>query len=446
VSLVFLLQELSPFDPVEETLLSSFGDRSFNKDALEDAYIREARAQFYHLPAFYISIRPSYFPKGIQEEVRKDRRKLRKNLLRFTRCAECADSFIKARDYFLNEAKGLNPGNELKIIIDRFERSSSLKDLNSAILGMNSLTHIDEESKANIGIVSKNWNSLKPASSGFIYPIFSWNGTQNRYHQYFNSLLSGDFGKSKTDSKEAIGKILKALKWTLSINILAFLFAASLGLYLGIWSFMKEGSSAEKGISTFFYFWYTMPEFWTATLLIIFFTTEEYGKWTNIFPSAGIKYWYSDQPILTQIGLNARQLMLPVICLTLPSLAYVSRLMKSKMNDVKSSDFILGLRAKGLSNSKIVYRHILRNAMIPYITILTGSIPGLFAGALVIEIIFNIPGTGKLMYDSILSTDWSVISGLVILLSLVTVLSYMLADVLYALVNPKINVVNNGTS
>ena len=138
--------------------------------------------------------------------------------------------------------------------------------------------------------------------------------------------------------------------------------------------------------------------------------------------------------------LNAKQLLLPVICITLPSLAYVSRIMKSKFSEVLSSGFILALRAKGLGENRILIGHVLKNGLIPFITIMTGSIPGLFAGSLVIEIIFNIPGIGKLLFESILSNDWPVISGLIIMLSVVTVLAYLLADILYSWANPKINV------
>ena len=162
--------------------------------------------------------------------------------------------------------------------------------------------------------------------------------------------------------------------------------------------------------------------------------------WANIFPSAGIKYWYADKTVSEQIMLNASQLILPVLCITLPSLAYVSRIMKSKFSEVLSFDFITSLKAKGISEKRLYNRHVLKNGMIPYITILTGSIPGLFAGSLVIEIIFSIPGIGKLLLDSIYGSDWGVISGLVIMLSLVTVLAYLLADILYSWANPRINI------
>jgi peptide/nickel transport system permease protein len=155
----------------------------------------------------------------------------------------------------------------------------------------------------------------------------------------------------------------------------------------------------------------------------------------------GIKYWYSDKPISTQILLNARQLILPVICLTLPSLAYVSRIMKSKFQEVGSKEFITALKAKGLSDTQILNKHIVKNGLIPFITIMTGSITKVFAGSLVLEIIFNVPGVGKLMYDSILSSDWAVISGLVIMLSLVTVIAYIIADLLYSWANPRIQLV-----
>ena len=450
VSLVYVLQNTSVIDPVEDFLLSSFGDRSYDPEKFREAYEKEALRRNKHLPGFYFSIRPSYFPDSLYRIVHHRDRQFLKDLLRYSRCPSCVNDFIQAKENFLNDVSRLSkhgmddPIRQYRAESVLLKNEYNLKKLDRLIVKISTRSAHDSIFAASAGQLHEKWQALlsskiKHSSS----PKMEWNGCQNQYHKYITGLLGGKFGKSKTDGRSAKDKIVKALKWTLSINITAFVLAGFFGLFLGLWSIKKDDSSVEKTVSSIFYLVYTMPEFWSATLLVIFFTTEEYGAWTNIFPSPGIKPWYFDQPVSTQIVLNAKQLALPVICILLPSLAYMSRIMKSKFSEVLASGFILTLRAKGLSENRILTRHVLKNGLIPFITIMTGSIPALFAGSLVIEIIFNIPGIGKLLFESILSNDWPIISGLVIMLSVVTVSAYLLADILYSRVNPKINVLKS---
>ncbi len=445
VSIVYILQNASSIDPVEDFLLSSFGDKSYNSDQFRMAYEKEARNRNMHLPAFYFSIWPSYFPDRIFEMVHKGEKKFQKDLLRYSRCSTCVDQFLATRDDLIqNIFKNFDNKKILKSLAAKLKRERDLNKMHRLIEKMSNKLYQDSILIQDAKLLSDQWENLRFSENNSItFPKITWHGSHNRYQNYMTGLFSGEFGKSKTDGQSAFEKIIKALKWTLSINITSFILAGFIGLFLGLWSIKKNDSAIEKTISSLLYFWYTMPVFWSATLFVIFFTTKEYGAWTNLFPSAGIKYWYSDQPVYSQILLNAKQLILPVICITFPSLAYVSRLMKSKFSEVLSRGFITALRSKGIGENRILTHHVLKNGIIPFITIMTGSIPSLFAGSLVIEIIFNIPGIGKLLFDSILSNDWSVIGGLVIMLSIVTVLAYLLADILYSWANPKISVLNS---
>jgi len=131
-------------------------------------------------------------------------------------------------------------------------------------------------------------------------------------------------------------------------------------------------------------------------------------------------------------------LVLPIICLVANDIAYLSRLTRNNIIFQQMKGFVTMAKAKGLDDRKILTRHILPNALIPIITIIAGSIPAGLSGSLIIEVIFNIPGMGRLMFDSIYSSDWNVVFGILIIISIFTIIFLLLADLLYGWLNPKI--------
>jgi len=433
ISLVFLLQSYGVTDPVDDFLSSSFGEMTTSKEEYKKAYIKEAKRQKKDLPLFYFSIVPSYFPDDLHTVIFEEDRQYLKQLLRYSRCSTCTESFwddIKALDTTMAYDTTLT--KESQAILARISRERNFNLLKAQ---MNRLRPTDHPVTNQI---VQSYDDLANNRASVILPKLLWHGSSSQYHHYLKNTITGNLGKSKSDGKSAGEKISNALKWTFTINVISLIFVAGIGLWLGLWSIKNDGTRFEKGLSSSLLFIYTMPVFWIATLFLVFFTTERYGSWMDIFPTPGIKYWYAQEPIWRQIWLSAGQLILPVICIVIHDLAYMSRIMKSKFAEVLSSNYITTLRAKGLSKKLIYNRHVLRNGLIPYITILTGSIPSLFAGSLVIEVIFNVPGIGKLLVDSIYASDWPVITGIVLMMSVVTVLSYFLADILYSKVNPRI--------
>ena len=437
ISAVYFFQSYSVIDPVDDFMSSSFGDRPVSKDEYRLAYIKEAKRQNKHLPGFYFNIVPSYFPDTLHQIILHEDRAFYKKVLRFSKNNNKTASFFNELTQPVESLSYDSTAQNVEILYAQISRTRNWNRLSPLMERLKS--DPKTENYSHLISLLNSYNELSTKKQKMTFPKVIWFGCQNQFHLYIKGILTGNLGLSKSDGRTAGSKISKALKWTLSINLIAFLIAGSLGLFIGLWSLKNNGRRIENVFTSTLFFIYTMPVFWTATLLIIFFTTERYGAWTNIFPSSGIKFWYTDKSIAEQIALNASQLILPVICISLPSLAYMSRIMKSKFSEVYSSDFITTLKAKGLNQKKIYNKHVLKNGMIPYITILTGSIPGLFAGSLVIEIIFGIPGIGKLLYDSIYSSDWAILSGIVIMLSIVTIMAYLLADILYTLVNPRIS-------
>jgi peptide/nickel transport system permease protein len=166
-----------------------------------------------------------------------------------------------------------------------------------------------------------------------------------------------------------------------------------------------------------------------------------FGIWFNLLPISGLKSLGFDNLSLAQkIIDSAKHLILPIFVITITGLAGLSRYMRSTMQEVLKQDYIVTARAKGLSENTVIYKHALRNAILPVITILGLSVPGLISGSVIFETIFAIPGVGQLLYQAAMARDYNVIMAEVVIVSMLTLLGNLLADIGYALADPRIRV------
>ncbi len=262
-------------------------------------------------------------------------------------------------------------------------------------------------------------------------PYITWNGSDNQYHLWVSGILRGDWGLSWTDGQEVWTKISKSLPWTLFMSVVALILSFSIGIPLGVYSSSGKKMNLKKSVEYFSLAFYSIPVFWLATLLIVYFTTDDYGSWTNVFPSIGIS------PGANVLG-SLDKLILPVFCLIIHSFSLVLIHMRSSMDNQVVRPYYLTALTKGLSSKSATWHHAFRNACLPVISIFVASIPGLIAGSVVIEVIFNIPGMGRLIYDSILSADWNVVYAILMLIGLITVVSNLMGDLIYTWVDPRI--------
>jgi len=234
--------------------------------------------------------------------------------------------------------------------------------------------------------------------------------------------------------------VVAALTWTVCIAIPAIVFTFLVGIFIGYFLAKNEGTKKEKIINQVLYFIYAIPVFWIATMAVMYFTTDDYGSWTNIFPSVGIDI-YPDASTFQQVLLNAEKLILPILIGSFSSIAYIARILRRSIADEMKEAYITTAYSKGLDRSTVVRKHALPNALLPIITILAGAIPATLGGSVVLEVIFNIPGIGRLLYNSIGLADWDVVFCIVIMTGIVHILCFLLADLLYAYINPKIRYV-----
>jgi ABC-type dipeptide/oligopeptide/nickel transport system permease component len=258
--------------------------------------------------------------------------------------------------------------------------------------------------------------------------------------------LRGDFGRSYKDRKVVSTKISDALYWTLIMNFFAILFSYLISIPLGVKSAMWKlrGKKLIDNINTAFLFvLYSLPNFWIGTILLVFFTTAEYGEWLDWFPTSGAQdFNLKDNPNVSdwvKFLDILHHLTLPIFCITYGSLAYLSRQMRGSMLGVIRQDYIRTAWAKGLSEGKVVWKHAFRNALFPIITLFSSVFPRALSGSIAIEMIYAIPGMGWLVLTSITSRDWPVVFTIVMFAAILTMIGNLIADILYALVDPRVS-------
>ena len=276
----------------------------------------------------------------------------------------------------------------------------------------------------------------KATPGKLLWPSLQWHGLSNQYHLWVSNFLIGDFGVSNRDGRPVAQKIWDRLPWTLAINIPSIFLAYLIAIPLGVYTALYKDSAFDKRISFILLLLYSLPVFWIATLLVNLFTTTQYGM--KIFPSIGISSLSEGESFWLKLSDNIAHLLLPIFCVTYGALAFMTRQLRNSMIDTFQQDFIRTARAKGLSENAVVWRHAFRNSIFPLITIFGNVLPAAFSGSVVIEVIFNIQGMGYLMWDSIFARDWQVVYTVLMIAALLTVIGILLADLLYAFIDPRI--------
>ena len=257
-----------------------------------------------------------------------------------------------------------------------------------------------------------------------------------RYIAWLGQVLRGDFGYSTSNSEPVLQAILDRLPATLELMGASFIFAVILGLAAGIFSAVRPYSFADYFITTLAFFGQSMPVFWFALMLQLGFAVHGIplpGGYLIQLPSAGISS--SDTFDLAD---RLSHLVLPVIVLSLLTLALYSRFMRSSLLEVMKTDYMRTAAAKGLDFRTILFKHGLKNAMIPVVTILALSLPGVLGGAIVTETIFAWPGAGRMFFNALQQSDIALMMGYLLILAFLVVFSNLLADVLYAWLDPRV--------
>jgi peptide/nickel transport system permease protein len=256
-----------------------------------------------------------------------------------------------------------------------------------------------------------------------------------QYLKWLKSLATLDLGRSMApDRRPVIDKISERLPVTLALNICSMGIIIVISLPLGLFAAVRAGGWFDRFSTVAVFIFFAAPSFWLALLGMWFFGVKL--GWLPISGLTSLDYAHlSGWDRLIDL---LKHLIMPVIISSLGGLAGLSRYLRSNMLEIIRQDFLTTARAKGLSERVVICKHALRNALIPVITILGLSVPGLVGGSVIMESIFAIPGLGQLFYVGVMGRDYPLVMGGLVLGAVLTLLGNLLADLGYALADPRV--------
>ncbi len=253
-----------------------------------------------------------------------------------------------------------------------------------------------------------------------------------QYVRWVATTASGNLGYSTSHNKPVVDVISRPMKNTVVINVVSIIISFIVSIVVGIRSAVKQGSFYDKSWQVTSIVGVSMPTLLISVLLIYVFSIKlnwlPIGGMPSMIDDGSLKYYVALLPYMT----------LPLITLTLGSFAGMIRYVRNAMLEVLSSDYIRTARAKGLNEKVVIYSHAFRNALIPVVTVVAGSLPGIFGGAAITEQIFAWNGIGKVLIDAVNSADLNLVLAMNMFYAILSLVSNILMDVSYALVDPRV--------
>ena len=324
------------------------------------------------------------------------------------------------------------------IVALKFEKMNGLLEKNIFLSDLEDPLDNVIQARKNLLTNATRWKTYIPA--------ISWYGSKNQYHLWLigngkdrKGLLRGDFGISYIDSQPIQDKIWQKVGISFSLSLISIFLAYLISIPIGIYSAYRKDSAVDKGMSLVLFILYSMPSFFVGTLLLLQFANPDNLSW---FPVSGIQdptIFDPNWSLWMKLKHRMPFLILPIITYTYGSFAFLSRIMRIGMIDVVSQDYIRTARAKGLGEGKVILKHALRNSLLPIITVFAAIFPMAIGGSIIIEVIFSIPGMGVEVFNSILNYDYPMIITVFTLSGFLTMIGYLVADILYAVVDPRIS-------
>lgn len=249
-----------------------------------------------------------------------------------------------------------------------------------------------------------------------------------QYWSYLTRLLHGDLGDSYTLNQSVTSLITQRIPKTLILTGLSTLLALFVAIPLGVWQAQRRKGISDYAVTTVVFVGYATPIFFLALLLVIVFAQK-----IPILPAQA-----PQTQSISGLFADSRALILPILAGAIATIAAFSRYMRSAVLDNLAEDYVRTARAKGASERRVVWLHIMRNSLTPIVAMLGYQLPVLFSGALVIESIFNYPGMGLLFWNAAQNSDYPILLGCVLVIAIATVLGSLLADIVQALIDPRV--------
>ena len=417
--LIFVLRSALPDGIVERYVnQSQLQNSGISSEQLEQL-AREVRADLgLDKPLFYFSFQSSVLPDTLHLIYPIEDRRFIEDLLLHYGCPAEVSNYYRLLGMTLHHEQSRALSNALHYKVSERQIGEELK--RAKLPEDDLLVRAFEEMRL-------NRSTIRP-----YLPQITWHGGDNQFHAWIGTVITLDFGRSVVDNQLVLAKVGRALINTLWITLPAFLLLLVIGIVVGVLLF-KSKPIVGRPLFVSMYALDAMPTFWISIILIILFAGQVL---LNIFPIYGMGAFGQGSGFT--IFQRIPYLVLPVTALVLSALGYVTLQVFKAIDTEDNKLYVMALKARGIEDGRILWVHILKNSLVPIITIYSGYLTAVFAGSLVVEVIFSIPGMGKLLYDSVLTRDYNVVIALVLMVALVKMIANLLADIGYKVVDPSI--------
>lgn len=454
--ITFVISLSAPGDPVELMLGTGGGDsKTTDKIASEKTYMETRQKLGLDLPVFYFSLSSMAKPDTLYKIPKKRHQKTLKRLIAKYGDWKEIETYYHTLKNFDKQLSSIEKNDTIAASLIKIRESSGnlfltykdkdvrqlLNTIDSVTKSQPQLTFLTPEATT----LSNSYQNIidnKTPWKNFI-PNINFYG-KNQYHRwlvgdgkYTQGLIRGDFGISYQNKQSIRSVIWDRLKWTMLISFLSILITYLIAIPIGVHSAVNKGSLTDKFSTTTLFILYSLPNFWIATLLMTYLGGAGLG-WFPTYGIGGDKI-KDGMSFFEASGIRIYHFILPLICWTYGNFAYLSRQMRGSMLSVMNQDYIRTARSKGLSEGKVIWKHSLRNSLLPIITLFAYIFPTVIAGSVVLEVIFQIPGMGKWGFDGIIARDYPVVFTTMFLGTVLTLIGYLVADILYAVVDPRIS-------
>lgn len=376
------------------------------------------------LPLFYASVSPSNFPDTLYKIKNPLTRNRLKALLRRGGDWKLIEKLNQTEYQLFQQSDATGFNNVLLNTTDPTVLNQLIKNIPDSL------------SKS---VIWANWMNewdavqlnLKPAR--LVIPRIHWFGSQNAFHLWFSKVLRFEFGNSSVDNQPVKDKVKEALSWTLSVNLFALMLIYFFSIILGEYIFRSK-----RNIDGWLMFFYTLPRFFLGMILIILFSSNTVHPFLHIFPTPGFIDSMPGVSWVTRWITYGKYLILPLICMVLPGLAYVVSLYRTRLQEESKKPYAFMSWVRGESASTLLSHHLRKNALLPLIALLGSELPVLISGSVAIEVLFNIPGMGRLMMQSILLQDWNTVFAILLLTALITIVGRLISDLMTQMLDQRI--------
>lgn len=445
---IFALSRLVPGDLVVEQFEEELDESRLGEEELLITYQRKATRLGLDKPVFYLSIQPAAYPDTLYKIPFRSRREMLIKLLRQNGNWPALEAYFTDIGLFKRALQALPDSiqsasrSSLGQLVNDLQYTTDFSVARVLAKRSSNLLRKDLVLQKAVGGASAHLNQslndliAHPQKGKLFLPSVVWHGFDNQFQHTLLGYFKGDLGVSFQDGRPVSGKIGRALGWTLLLSFFALPIAYLIAIFLGVKMAVKKDSRFDKRANTILFGLYALPSFWVLLVLLYVFSNPDWGM--NFISITGMMDLDENSTWNEWLSMSTRQMVLPILCLIYPAMTVLARQMRSSMIQALNQDFVRTARAKGLPEKVVIWKHAFPNAAFPLITFLGSLLPDMVAGSILVENIFNIPGMGQLLIDSIGTQDWPVVFGIIILGALLSMVSLLLVDLAYAWLDPRV--------